>query len=1229
MSKLLLCVSLSVVAARCALYAAALTEVKWDWGANPGTGTTVTNALDYFGSANWVGGQPANSGTVEATFTNGMPGVRYIKADSTVHVGNLYNRLGGTFSTNSSKRIMFVSDHPVVFNRGKDYGIPSPDGVVFYADVSWLNEWYPRGLVFCGDLATAPSEDYGTSEYSDLYLRLAIACGCPIEIRYDLFAKSSNPVRSNVGGFNASTINAGDLALVAPHGSDVDVVGQWSQEAGSPYVFRTGAAHVLCSGTIVRGAGIQPGTYVKRIFSAESIELSAPAESTIADNALAFEAFSPQVTQKPFTIYSAQANATHNLYFMKWREKDEFTVTIPKMEVKLDSITFQFTTKEGALPAKTVIETASTMNGKLKFENCHVQLSSTAFKTAADAQVSKAASVARLSVTNNISARIANFSKIAGTLVKEDAGTLTLDLTGGEDAYTGAIVVKGGDLVLSNAAEAASFAVPTLAVSNGATLHVPACGIVCSSFSAEPGATVAGAGTVTVTSFTADIMNVTCVDGAKVVYKDTSRSGDIFIDPPATNVPGNPAAWFDASKLDSFAYTTVDGVNYVTRWDDVRGASVISSTPANAERLPELNISDGGKHNFVYFQQDSSTGAISNSYELVWDRQVSGIACVFKVLDCGHSGGGQFLGNTTLWRATENRSYDNAIVYPYAAIQPLLDGSRFYVNGKQRSWRDGYAYAGAPSSGFEPSSFIPQVAELHLEGGTVSAQGFSAQENSALGRNGNQDLYELIVYTNKLTEAERLAVTGYLMKKWLNADIDFEIVHDVETVDAVHAGQGLGVAAGTKMSANTIDGVGVFEKTGEGELFIADCHAVGTAVDVKEGRLSVVSEQATKDTLPEGAVLHLDAADSTTYLGTHENGGNLYVTEWGDARGAGYGSVRAQSPTVTTSTTHPKVVPNKQNGLPMIDFGSFGYGKSKHNNMTGGVMRVSTFFTVQNSENGGGYLFGDTEMDCNAAAADGHHGLIRNPVGTLAYPIIYSVYSTAAVCCFGAGATRVRLNGETVTGTSAYYTGGTDLLTIQTYEQLIGNSISFGLCNGAVYGGGKMVGELIYYDRRLTDGETDRVAAYLNKKWFGVDTPAFTPCCLAAANVRAGATLTVGGNAPLVVGSCGGAGTVDGSLAFADGAEWTVTADSLGVSSALSVTGELDVTGLSRLVVDGSTKPATGSYTLVAASAVSGDVSGVAVDSTAATGRLIYRLQKRGDSIVLEIMPPGMVMSIK
>ena len=297
--------------------------------------------------------------------------------------------------------------------------------------------------------------------------------------------------------------------------------------------------------------------------------------------------------------------------------------------------------------------------------------------------------------------------------------------------------------------------------------------------------------------------------------------------------------------------------------------------------------------------------------------------------------------------------------------------------------------------------------------------------------------------------------------------------------------------------------------------------------------------------------------------------------------------------------------------------------------MTGGVMRVSTFFTVQNSENGGGYLFGDTAVNCYSPSDGGHHGFIRYPDGALSRPVVYSVYGSAAVCCFGPGATRVRLNGHDVIGTEAYYTGGCDLLTVQTYEQLIGNSISHGMCNGPVYGGGKMVGELIYYDRRLTDEETERVEAYLNKKWFGRDTAAYTPACVASADIAAGATLAVYGNGPLVVDSCSGGGTLSGSLKFAAGSSWEVTADNQGVSASLAVTGTLDISELTKVVLNGQTKPAAGSYTLVTAAGISGDISEVQIDSSSAWPRWRYRLRRTDTSLVLDVLQPSLTIVIK
>ena len=175
--------ALSIFSMHCIFAAEPFTTVNWKWSADPGAGTSIINAFDYFDEANWEGGAPVDSGTQKAVFTEGMAGVKYVKADRTVHVGDMYNKLTGDFTVNSSKFMVFVSDHPVVFNRPATHAIPYPDGIMFYADVSWLNTWYPYGMVICGDLANAGTEDFGTEEYQKVNASLPLAVGRTIEIR--------------------------------------------------------------------------------------------------------------------------------------------------------------------------------------------------------------------------------------------------------------------------------------------------------------------------------------------------------------------------------------------------------------------------------------------------------------------------------------------------------------------------------------------------------------------------------------------------------------------------------------------------------------------------------------------------------------------------------------------------------------------------------------------------------------------------------------------------------------------------------------------------------------------------------------------------------------------------------------------------------------------------------------------------------------------------------------
>ena len=281
-------------------------SVSWNWSANPTQGTTVTNALDWFASANWVGGEPVNSNVLKADFTTGAPAAtRYITLTQDVHLANISATANSAFTTNTAQKVVLISDHQILFDRPDSITTPQQNGIMFYADVSWFKTVYPKSLIFCGEIGTASGASGA----------MPLATGNPLEVRGDLFASSADPVRTLAAGFTSSTINAGDLTLVAPHGSSADVVGTWDQEKDSTFVFRAGAAHVLCAGTTVTGAGIPEGTFVKRIFSDSSIELSQPASETIAGNALTFAAFSPKVTQT-ISAYANQANCAHNLRFM-------------------------------------------------------------------------------------------------------------------------------------------------------------------------------------------------------------------------------------------------------------------------------------------------------------------------------------------------------------------------------------------------------------------------------------------------------------------------------------------------------------------------------------------------------------------------------------------------------------------------------------------------------------------------------------------------------------------------------------------------------------------------------------------------------------------------------------------------------------------------------------------------------------------------------------------------
>ncbi|MDD4017371.1 MAG: hypothetical protein PHV28_05445, partial [Kiritimatiellae bacterium] len=71
---------------------AATTDATWNY---TNTGTTITNAADWFQSGNWSGGTVADSAAYRAVLT-GAVGPRYIKINAPLTLGAIAGTWSGT-----------------------------------------------------------------------------------------------------------------------------------------------------------------------------------------------------------------------------------------------------------------------------------------------------------------------------------------------------------------------------------------------------------------------------------------------------------------------------------------------------------------------------------------------------------------------------------------------------------------------------------------------------------------------------------------------------------------------------------------------------------------------------------------------------------------------------------------------------------------------------------------------------------------------------------------------------------------------------------------------------------------------------------------------------------------------------------------------------------------------------------------------------------------------------
>ena len=1148
-------------------------------------------------------------------------------------------------------RLAVINDAPVTFTEEGGTLLSSQvqcyfDAVfnrtaAFYKDGS--HGRYCHNMLFCGDI----DNDAG------------IIASTRFTHYLDLYANAAGERRINPSSTNFVATCYYAASWIAPQGSSA-VTGQWSQSAGSKFLVRTGSPHALCAGTLVHGTGIPEGAFLRRIFADDRIELSAAVTETVTANDVTFDAFSPKVYQSMRLLGRNNNDPGGYFAIMKHRAEDEFVFEVGELQTSaMESPNMCFKTDAGYFPGRIVIHDGSGAYGRLTLGTVDMMLATGAnggvdncgFPNAR-VQQETSSDVTKLTVTNGLAATIGEVAKLLGRIEKHGSGTLRTALAATRDNQTGALSVKEGVLELT-AVETPWF--KAVEIASGATLKLPAgLEIEIDTFDCQPGAILSGgrirvAGMAQALEMQANGLVLT--DGASLVFDGSSQ--DEALDAPAvTNVVGVPALWFDVSRADRLTTrtVTVDGASAerIDRIDDVRGAEHAYAENASSVHGPRLvRDADGNPHHYVAeCRGGSGMDSAAQQHVLLWNRQVANIRSVFKVI-CHDATGHQYLGRSSSpwsgWLRLEGQSWYDSVFYSESAAGcDAVKNGEFRLNGIVSDWSKGYAYFGAGRPSQLERDYTPQVTEFHLGKGESPWADNSGEYTFGGGNNprAGQRLYEIIVYTNELTAAEKRQVRGYLMQKWLKAEADYAFEDPANKTSALNLDSKnkiLDVAAGGAVVGVT-SGSGSLTKYGNGTLMVEEFALPDADLVIEGGTLRLRSVQA--DSLgfvPDGAVVHVDASDTSTL--TTDGSGS--VSSIADVRGAGYPILTR----IGTSTAQSRIESNALNNRAMIRMRGTESGSTADSPgfLLPSSIDVRTVATVLRTQDSGDdtYLNGGVLLGSYATKDPQTNGRLYGIYrygggvypGSIILPAAYWWWygdSNGAMTVWRESASMALLNGQDANLQQSSYRlmGLGDRAIFSTKEPIYSDAL-WHVWNkdytATYYAGGCYMGETLVYRTALSATSMKRLDAYFAKKWFASDTPGYRPAKARHVTVAAGATLELSGTAPLAAETLTGGGTVSGAVTLADDAGLKVAVAD-GAVQTLTVTGGLSGRGTVHVIGDIASLE-VGDHVLVTAASIPGTWT-LALDGAVKASRT-YALVANGTSLTLHVGKKGMSVIIR
>ena len=368
---------------------------------------------------------------------------------------------------------------------------------------------------------------------------------------------------------------------------------------------------------------------------------------------------------------------------------------------------------------------------------------------------------------------------------------------------------------------------------------------------------------------------------------------------------------FDASAADSI---TVEN-GQVTMWRDVRdGANptTLRKAVGNASwGLPRVAVASlNGLDTLTFGANDAATAeqkaALGQPAVLEFPRSTSICECFIVTRDNLPANALSPIGDSSaydLHRGDSTQGRGDAVVDANYAAAAVRAGD-VRVNGVKVDCYD--------RPGFQNWNLY----SYSLGGGAFTARYF-ARDRDIVGRYGGVSIAEVVFYTNVLSSAERQLTIGNLMSKWLpsrrlNSD-------GLSNLWAKKSDLSVSVGANRTATVSELQLTdGYLTKTGEGRLSVeAVSPSALSEVRLQGGELSLGRTEV-EPAVASGALLHLDADDEDRMTKTEE-GGNTFVSAWPDTRT----EVTMSAVRRVTTDAMPFLVKGQWNGHNYLDFGPF------------------------------------------------------------------------------------------------------------------------------------------------------------------------------------------------------------------------------------------------------------------------------------------------------------------